>query len=128
MSLIVAFVGAVLIAFGFAMLGNRAGYFYFVVRPRTILGLVLFGATTAWLLSGAHAETDGSFIVNEFPSCKGTPVFSPYSAGAVGAIEAKQRADWYAKLKPIAGAPCVLRSDYGVTFCGKLVCRNIAIN
>jgi hypothetical protein len=127
-ALMLAFVGAALIALGLVMLGNRAGYFYFVVRPRTVLGLALFGAASVWLLSGAHAETDGSFIVNQFPACKGTPVFSPYAAGAVGAIEAKQRADWFAKLKPIAGAPCVLPSDYGVTFCGKLVCRNIPIN
>lgn len=75
------------------------------------------------------AETDGSFIVIEFPRCKGEPIFSPYSSGAVGAIEAKQRDEWFAKLKPILGAPCVLPADYGfVTFCGKLVCRNIAID
>jgi hypothetical protein len=77
----------------------------------------------------ASAETDGSFIVNSFPGCKGKAVFSPYSAGATGAIEAEQRAAWYAKLRPILGAPCVIRADYGaVTFCGKLVCRNIAID
>jgi hypothetical protein len=127
-SLILVFVGAVLIALGLVMLGNREGYFYFIVRPRAVLGLALVGAASAWVLSGTHAETDDTFIVSQFPACKGTPVFSPYAAGAVGAIEAKQRADWFAKLKPIASAPCVLRSDGGITFCGKLVCRNIVIN
>jgi hypothetical protein len=69
----------------------------------------------------ASAETDGSFILNSFPRCKGKAVFSPYSAGATGAIlEAEQRAAWYARLRPILGAPCVLPADYGaVTFCDK---------
>jgi hypothetical protein len=86
-SFILTFVGAVLVALGLVMLGNRAGYVYFVVRLRTILGLALFGTVSVWLLSGAHAETDGSFIVNEFPACKGTPVLSRYPAGAIRGIE-----------------------------------------
>lgn len=90
--------------------------------------IVLSLAALVTLGASAMAETDGAFILNEFPHCKGVPVFSPYSAGATGAVEAKQRADWWAKLKPIAGAPCVLQADYGnITFCSKLVCRNIEI-
>jgi hypothetical protein len=40
----------------------------------------------------AWAETDEAFILNSFRKCRGTPVFSPYAAGAVGAVEADQRA------------------------------------
>src|SRR5271155_4115880 len=77
----------------------------------------------------ASAETDASFILNSFPRCKSDPIFSPYSAGATGAIEAKQRAEWYANLRPILGPPFVPPADYGaVTFCDKLVCRNIIID
>lgn len=118
-------VDVALAALGVVMYANRAGYLYFVVRPRAILFLAGIGAAMAW--SYAHAETDEAFILNSFPRCKSSPVFSPYSAGAVGAIEAKQRADWYSKLKPIAGAPCVLPADNGVTFCDMHMCRNMMV-
>ena len=78
-------------------------------------------------ITPALAETDEAFILNSFPHCRGTPVFSPYAAGAVGAVEAEQRARWYKKLKPISGAPCVLPADNGITFCDKLTCRNIEV-
>jgi hypothetical protein len=87
----------------------------------------LAAAAALALMAPALAETNAAFILNSFPQCKGEPVFSPYSSGATSAIEAKRRAEWFAKLKPIAGAPCVLPADDGVTFCNKQVCRNISI-
>lgn len=99
--------------------------------PRSRAGLAIFSTLAAASLfvgasSVAWAETDQAFILNSFPQCKSAPVFSPYSSGAVGEVEARERAEWFSHLKPIRGAPCVLPSDDGVIFCDKLVCRNIA--
>jgi len=43
--------GALLIVLGLAMSGNRAGYFYFFVGPRSLAFLALIVATGAWWLS-----------------------------------------------------------------------------
>ena len=89
---------------------------------------IVIAAALAALADPALAETNYAFILNSFPQCKGEPVFSPYSSGATSAIEAKRRAEWFAKLTPIAGAPCVLQADGDeITFCSKLVCRNIQV-
>jgi len=56
MSLLVAFIGAFFIALGLVTFGNRAGYLYLVVRPRTILGLALFGAVCSLLFSASYSR------------------------------------------------------------------------
>jgi hypothetical protein len=76
----------------------------------------------------AVAETDTQFILNSFPQCNSKPIFSPYAAGALSGSEAKQRAEWFARLKPIAGAPCVAPAEHGLVFCGTLVCRHITLD
>jgi hypothetical protein len=77
----------------------------------------------------ARAEPNSVFVLSAFPQCKGPAVFSPYPAGAIGPVEAKQRDAWFSKLKPIAGAPCVSQADDGaVIFCAKLVCRKLNID
>jgi hypothetical protein len=115
------------IILGLVMYGSRAGYFTFIVRPGAIVSLAIVITILVLGIRAARAETNEAFILNSFPHCRSEPVFSPYPAGAIGAIEAKRRADWYAKQKPILGAPCVLPTDYGVTFCDKFVCRNIEL-
>jgi hypothetical protein len=37
MSMLPAFVGALCVILGLAMLGGRAGYFYLVIRPRSLV-------------------------------------------------------------------------------------------
>jgi hypothetical protein len=87
--------------------------------------------------TSAFAETDGSFIVNGFPACRGKPVFSPYPSGAIDGPTAEKRAKWYARAKPIAGAPCVVPvpeawfrqhpSLEAVVFCAGVECRIIPV-
>jgi hypothetical protein len=48
--------GALLIVLGLAMSGNRAGLFYFVIGPQSLVLLALIGATGAWWLSSAKAD------------------------------------------------------------------------
>jgi hypothetical protein len=93
---------------------------------------IVVALAAAPLFSGAsgpaRAETDASFILHAFPACKGAPVFSPFPDGTASSDDEADRRDaWFAKLKPIAGAPCVLPSKdgAGVIFCDKLVCRGI---
>lgn len=48
--------GLALVTLGVVMYANRAGYLYFVVRPRAVLFLIGVGTITLWL-SRAHATT-----------------------------------------------------------------------
>jgi hypothetical protein len=56
MNILPALVGALCVIFGLAMLGNRAGYFYLVIRPRSLATLAIIAAAGAWFLTGAHAN------------------------------------------------------------------------
>jgi hypothetical protein len=56
MNLLPAFVGALCVISGLAMLGNRAGYFYLVICPRSLVTLAVIAAAGGWFLSGAHAQ------------------------------------------------------------------------
>jgi hypothetical protein len=47
-SLFIAFVGALLIVLGLVMSGSRAGYFYFVVGPKTVVILAACVTVGAW--------------------------------------------------------------------------------
>jgi hypothetical protein len=85
-------VGITLVVLGVVMRANRAGYLTFIIRPSTIVLLAIVIAIFVLGARAAKAETNYAFILNSFPHCKSEPVFSHYSAGAVGAIEAKQRA------------------------------------
>jgi hypothetical protein len=49
MSLIVAFVGVVFVALGFAMLANRAGYIYFVARSQAVVFLAGLATIGTWV-------------------------------------------------------------------------------
>jgi hypothetical protein len=91
----------------------------------------------------SRAVSDGAFILNSFPACKGKPVFSPYPSGAIDGLTAEKRANWYAHAKPIVGAPCVLnlynnpaapipawcraQENECVIFCDKTECRTLGI-
>ena len=52
MNFLLIFAGAILAALGLAMLGNRAGYFYFVIGPRSILFLATLIAALALYARG----------------------------------------------------------------------------
>jgi hypothetical protein len=55
MSLLPAFVGALCVILGLAMFGNRAGYFYLVIRPRSLVTMAVIATVGGWFLSGEQA-------------------------------------------------------------------------
>jgi hypothetical protein len=62
MSILPAFIGALCVILGLAMLGNRAGYFYLVIRPRSLVTLAVIVVASGWFLTGAHAASIPVFI------------------------------------------------------------------
>jgi hypothetical protein len=56
MSTLILFLGALLIAIGILMHGNRAGWFLFVVTPRSVLWIALAIVLGIFMLSHAKAD------------------------------------------------------------------------
>jgi hypothetical protein len=50
-SILMAFLGAVLISLGLVMSANRAGYVYFVIGPRVVLALAGVATAAMWFVS-----------------------------------------------------------------------------
>jgi hypothetical protein len=55
MSILPTFVGVLFVILGLSMLGNRAGYFYLVIRPRSLVAFAVIATAAAWFLTGARA-------------------------------------------------------------------------
>jgi hypothetical protein len=60
MNIFPAFLGALCVVLGLAMLGNRAGYFYLVIRPRSLVTLAVIATAGVLFLTRARAGEEQS--------------------------------------------------------------------
>lgn len=67
MNTIIMILGALLIAMGILMHGNRAGWFLFIVTPRTVLWLAAAIVAGVVVLSHARASTGDQMASQHFP-------------------------------------------------------------